>query len=64
MSQGLIVNPMGHPILPAALLAENERLRAALKQIHAGDTMRGRELWTQAEVIQEHYRIASVALED
>jgi hypothetical protein len=44
------------------LLAENERLRAALEQIHAGELMRGRETWTLADVIQEHYRIARAAL--
>lgn len=36
-------------------------LLEALQQISDGDTMQGRETWTHADVIQEHYKIARQA---
>ena len=38
-------------------------LRAALETILEGAAPQGRETWTLADVIQEHYRIARAALE-
>ena len=45
-----------------ALIAAAPDLLAALLAISAGNTMQGRETWTHADVLQEHYRIARVAL--
>ena len=39
-----------------------DRLATALQQIHASETMAGRESWTLADVSQEHYRICRKAL--
>ncbi len=40
-----------------ALRARVAELEAALREIHAGDTMRGIESFTHADVIQSHYAI-------
>jgi hypothetical protein len=45
-----------------ALRSINDDLLAALKAISAGNTMQGRETWTHADVLQEHYRIARNAI--
>ncbi len=45
------------------LIASAPALLAALERIAAGDTMAGREMWSLADVIQEHYRIARAALQ-
>ena len=45
------------------LIASAPALMAALERIAAGDTMTGRETWSLADVIQEHYRIAREALQ-
>jgi len=42
--------------------AENARLRAALEEIHAGNTQSGKTEWTLGDVIQAHYKICRAAL--
>ena len=38
-------------------------LLAALQEILDGNTMKARDKWNHAEVIQEHYQIARAAIE-
>jgi len=59
---GIIINGSGHPLDYRTLCEAHNELVAALQEILDGNTVKARDRWNHAEVIQNHYQIARDAI--